>query len=164
MRYPKTIRFDRSDDFVFERAARAGEPAVSGAFAFAVLEGEAASWPGKVRQAFANGLLGTESFGWSTFVAVAEIADAEYDAAVERLAGHLLAHYGAPDPAAARAAALAEAEFAAGLCEHKLNTLLAVERTLDAGGIVESFKVVRPPARDVMAGRVWDVLEGDDDD
>ncbi|MGH6905252.1 MAG: DUF6505 family protein, partial [Geminicoccaceae bacterium] len=35
LRFPRTIRFDASDESVFECAAAAGEWAVSGAFAFA---------------------------------------------------------------------------------------------------------------------------------
>ena len=161
MLYPKTIRFDQSDEYVFERAANAGELAVSGAFAFQ--DTDPACWSGKRRQAFACGLLGTESFGWSTFVAIAEVKEADYQAMISRLAQHFLDRYGAPDRAAADAAARAEAEFAAGLCEHKVNTLLAVERELGDEGIVERFKVVSPPKRDLMAGKVWQIVAEDGD-
>ena len=162
MHYPKTIRFDQSDEFVFERAASAGELAVSGAFAFVHAEATPEGWSGKTRQAFANGFLGTDSFGWSTFVAVAEIREDEYEAMIDRLAQHFLDHYGAPDRSAAGAAARAEAEFAAGLCEHGANALLRVERDFGDEGIIERFKVIERPKRNVMAGRVWDAIEDDD--
>ena len=162
MLYPKTIRFDQSDEFVFEQAAHAGELAVSGAFAFVHTETTTEDWSGKVRQAFANGFLGTDSFGWSTFVTVAEIREDEYEAMVDRLATHFLDHYGAPDVTQAAAAAQAEAEFAAGLCEHGASALLRVERDFGDDGIVERFKVIERPQRDVMAGRVWDAVEDND--
>ncbi|MDJ0947555.1 MAG: DUF6505 family protein [Alphaproteobacteria bacterium] len=163
MLFPRTIRFDRSDEFVFERAAKSGELAVSGSFAFVHVDPDPVTWSGKLRQAFGSGLLGTESFGWATFVAIAEVEQDEYETMIERLAVHFVEHYGAPSRDAALAAARAEAEFAAELCEHKLNTLLAVERSIGEEGIVERFKVVQPPSRNFMAGRVWDVVEGADD-
>jgi hypothetical protein len=49
----KTIRFDASDERVYELAAAPEEWAVSGAFAFASLAAEAVA--GKTRQAFSNG-------------------------------------------------------------------------------------------------------------
>lgn len=157
------MRFDRSDDFVFERAARAGELAVSGAFAFAEDGADPEDWSGKRRQAFRNGFLGCETFGWSTFVAIAVITETDYDAMIDGLADHFVAAYGAPDRAAALPVARAEAEFAAGLCEHDANTLLAVERSMGEDGIVEKFKVVTPPRQGIMAGKAWDAIEGGDD-
>jgi hypothetical protein len=53
MKLLKTIRFDASDERVFELAAMPEEWAVSGAFAFAGLGADAIA--GKTRQAFANG-------------------------------------------------------------------------------------------------------------
>jgi len=161
MLFPKTIRLDQSDVQVFERAAEPGELAVSGAFAFADLDPESGALAGKTRQAFANGLMGTESFGWSTFIAVAKVSDEAYQAMIERLADHFVADYGAPDREAALAAARGEAEFAAGLCEHEVNTLLTVEREFGPDGIVERFRVVQPPD-DYPLGRVWDMVYDDD--
>jgi Family of unknown function (DUF6505) len=115
MRFPRTIRFDASDEQVFERAAEPDEWAVSGAFAFADADPDCLS--GKRRQAFRSGFLGTRTFGWSTFAVVAEIGTDELDAVVDALARHLVAHYGAPSLEAASVAARAETEFAAGLCD-----------------------------------------------
>lgn len=143
MKLARTIRFDSSDENVFARAAEPGEWAVSGAFEFS-------NWTeddlhGKNRQAFANGWLGLESFGRATFVAVAQITDAERDAAVDALAGHFVAAYGAPDEATARPAAEEELRFMSELCdEHAPNTLLVVERALVAAGVSEAFRVIVP--------------------
>jgi Family of unknown function (DUF6505) len=156
MRLPRTIRFDASDEQVFERAAAADEWAVSGGFAFA--EADPASLCGKRGQAFRSGFLGTASFGWSTLVAVATISEAEYQGVIEALARHLVACYGAPSLAAAAPAARAEVEFAASLCRHKLNTLIAVERELGPDGIVERFRTIAPRARPDHA-RIWAIVE-----
>jgi Family of unknown function (DUF6505) len=140
LRFPRTIRFDASDERVFEPAAAAGEWAVSGAFAFA--DADPAGLVGKATQAFASGFLGTASFGWSTFVAVAEITQEQFEAVIDALARHFVERYGAPSPEAARPAARTEAEFAASLCAHPINTLLAVERAFGPDGIVERFRAI----------------------
>lgn len=160
MLFPKTIRMDASDVQVFGVAAEPGEWAVSGGFAFADLAPDALS--GKTRQAFANGFLGTDSFGWSTFVTVAEITGAEYDAVIATLAAHFVADYGAPDLDAAMPAARAEAAFAADLCEHPINTLLCVAREATADGIREAFRCVEP-WRDDLHAPVWTIEDEDED-
>lgn len=156
MRFPKTIRMDGSDMKVYDRAAAPGEWAVSGAFAFADVPADALT--GKTRQAFANGFLGTGSFGRSTFVCVAEIGAAEFDAVVAAIADHFVERYGAPTLAAAVPRAREEADFAAGLCDHPVNTLLSVERDLSDDGIVERFRTVRPPA-DARHAPIWRIVE-----
>ena len=156
MRFPRTIRFDLSDEQVFERAAEPDEWAVSGAFAFA--DADPGSLSGKRRQAFRSGFLGTRTFGWSTFAVVAEIGADELEAVVEALARHFVAHYGAPSLEAASQAARAEAEFAAGLCDHKINTLIAVEREFGPKGIVERFRTVQPSAGGAHA-KIWTIVD-----
>ncbi|HET6519674.1 MAG TPA: DUF6505 family protein [Geminicoccaceae bacterium] len=159
MRLPRTIRFDDSDERVFERAAAPDEWAVSGAFAFA--DADPAAVTGGARQAFANGFLGTASFGWSTFVAVAGIAPDEFEQVVRALAAHFVARYGAPGIAAALPVARAEAEFAAGLCDgHPVNTLLAVERAFGPDGIRERFRAIERPRAPAHA-RIWTIVDGD---
>ena len=59
---------------------------------------------------------------------------------VELLAQQLVAHFGAPDLAAARAAAEEEVAFAASLCDHPADTLIAVHRTFEDGEIREAFR------------------------
>ena len=83
LKLARTIHFDDSDRNIFSRPAESGEWAISGGFEFSNWTEDDLS--GKARQAFANGWLGLESFGRSTFVAVADIAEAEYADAVDRL-------------------------------------------------------------------------------
>ena len=151
MLFPKTIRMDASDEHVFERAAGHGEWAITGTFAFAGDDPDKLA--GKRRQAFRNAFLGTASFGWSTLAVVAPISEAAYESVIGRLADHLLAHYGAPDRDAALAAAREEAEFAASLCDHPVNTVITIEREFTTEGIVENFRTVEAGA-DVPA-KAW---------
>jgi hypothetical protein len=155
----RTIRFDASDEAVFERAALADEWAVSGAFEFANDDGEPT---GKRRQAFRNGFLGTTSFGRSTLVAVAGIEHEERQRVVDDLTRHLLECYGAPSEVAARQAAESEVRFAEELADRPLNTLVAVERTLGPDGIVERFRTIERSAARPHA-KIWS-LEPEDPD
>lgn len=158
MLFPRVVRLDPSDERVYEVAARPGEWAVPGAFAF--LDADIERLEGKARQAFRSGFLGTETFGWSTLVQVDEISLYEYLQVIERLAARFVEHYGAPNLEAARAAAQEEAEFAASVCDHPRHTLLALERTLGADGIEESFRVVRPPSGlDHERVKIWTIVE-----
>jgi hypothetical protein len=161
MRFPRAIRLDQSDLNVYDVAALPGEWALPGAFCFAETAPE--ELVGKTRQAFVHGFLGITSFGWSTLVEVAEIEDDDYQAVIERLASRFVTHFGAPDLEAARPVARDEAEFAAGLCEHKVHTLLSVERTHGDEGIVERFKVIEPP-RGVQHARIWELQPDDGDE
>jgi hypothetical protein len=163
MLFPRTIRLDQTDALVFETAAEPGEWAVTGAFVFA--DADPASITGKHRQAFRNGFLGTASFGWSTLVAVANIDEGQYLSVIDALAAHFVAHYGAPGLDAALPVARDEAAFAASLCEHPVNTLLALDRKHGEGnhgdeGIVERVHVIKPAA-DTGTVRTWEIV-GDD--
>lgn len=143
MRLARTLRFDESDERIFEVVAEPDEWAISGAFEFS--NWTADDMTGKPRQAFANGWLGLESFGRATFVATAQIEDAEFAALVDRLAQHFVDRYGAPDLAAARPVAEEELRFMAGMCEdHDPNTLLVVQRELVEAGVSESFRAIKP--------------------
>jgi hypothetical protein len=142
MKLLRTIRLDPSDTFVFERAAEPGEWAVSGAFVFADADPDALG--GKTRAAFRSGFLGVPSLGWSTLVQIVEASEADRAALVNTLANELKARLGAPDLAAARAAAEEEVAFAASLCDHPHDTLIAVRRTFEDGDIREAFRTLRP--------------------
>ena len=61
MKFPKTIRFDKSDLNVFEVPSEEGEWAISGAFEFS--NDSSNSLTGKRKQSFCNGFLGLTSFG-----------------------------------------------------------------------------------------------------
>ena len=111
LKFPRTIRLDPSDTFVFERAAEPGEWAVSGAFVF--WNRDPAGLVQKQRVALRSGFLGIDSLGWSTLAIVTEATEAEREMIIERLAGQLVEQFGAPDIEAARLAAEEEVTFAA---------------------------------------------------
>jgi Family of unknown function (DUF6505) len=135
----RTIRLDPSDTFVYERAAAPAEWAVPGGFIF--WDHDPAKLAGREKQAFRAGILGLTSFGWSTLAVVVEATDIERAEAVASLAGHLLAKHGAPDEAAALAAAEDEIAFAEQLAQHPVQTLVALHRAVrDDGSVSEQFR------------------------
>jgi Family of unknown function (DUF6505) len=141
VKLPKTVRADTSDTFVFDKAAEAGEWAVSGAFLFANLDLAALS--GKRRSAFRSGFLGIRSFGWSTLAQIVEVSAGQRSMAVEELAAGLVERCGAPDLETARLAAEEEIAFAASLCEHPPGMLVAVSRRFENEVIRESFRTLQ---------------------
>lgn len=154
-RLPRAIRLDASDAHVFDPAAEPGEWAITGSFAYA--DGDPTRLEGKAQIAFKSAWLGLTSFGLTTLVEVAEIDEAEFFAAVERLARHLQDVYGAPDLGLALAAARQELEDAAGLCDHKVGTLLALERVPAEEGFVERIRVIEP-ARAPDHAKIWEIV------
>jgi hypothetical protein len=138
----RTIRLDPSDTFVFDAAAKPGEWAVSGAFMFA--DSDPSTLQGRARAAFRSGFLGVNSLGWSTLVQIVETTEPDRQAAVDALARQLVTHHGAPTLDEARAAADEEFAFAESLCEHPLDTLIAVHRSHEDGAIREAFRTLRP--------------------
>jgi hypothetical protein len=162
MKLLRTIRLDPSDTFVFEHAAEPGEWAVSGAFAF--WNAEPDRLEGKARSAFRGGFLGVESLGRSTLVQVVEASADQRAALVELLAQRLIAEFGAPDLAAAHAAAEEEVAFAASLCDLPKDTLIAVHRAFEDGAVRETFRTLRPREgpRPLRAFSFLDV-EGEDE-
>ncbi|KAA2237157.1 DUF6505 family protein [Salinarimonas soli] len=147
LRLPRTIRLDPSDTLVFAHAAEPGEWAVTGSFLF--LDADPAALAGKERAAFRAGFAGVASLGFSTLVVVTDATPAEFEEAVETLARHIHARFGAPDMDAARGAAREEVAFAASLCDHPAGTLLALHRTVEDGEVRERFRTLR--ARDENA-------------
>ncbi len=162
MKLLRTIRLDTSDTFVFDRAAEPGEWAVSGAFMFWDRDPE--TLEGKARSAFRGGFLGVTSLGWSTLVQIVEASEDERLAAIDVLARHLIAEFGAPTQRDGAAAAAEEFAFAASLCDHPPGTLIAVHRTAQGDGIHEAFRTLRPRAgkKPARAFSFFNV-EGDDD-
>ena len=142
MKLIRTIRLDPSDTFVFDQAAEPGEWAVTGTFMYA--EGDPSALQGKARAAFRSGFLGVASLSWSTLVQIVEASDHDRRAAIETLAKQLVMHFGAPTIEDAVAAAEEEFEFAASLCNHPLDTLIAMHRSHDGGEIREAFRTLRP--------------------
>lgn len=161
-KFLRTIRFDPSDDNVFEIASGGGEWAVSGAFAFADCDRDAIV--GKTKQAFANGFLGLGSFGRSTFSVVSEMTDAELETIETMLAQHFVDRYGAPGIDAALPVAREECGFIRDLCaEIPINTVFTVRRTLDEDDqINEEFRTMQAPGDAPQHARIWTVVEDDD--
>ncbi len=159
MKFPRTIRLDPSDVKVFPLAAEPGEWAVPGTFAFA--DAQPQSLSRKEQLAFKSGWLGTGSFGRSTMVQVVDITAEQYDQVVRVIADHLVSEYGAPDSDRALAAARDEAADAAGLCDHTVNTLLAIEREFTDEGISERVRAITPEPAGAHT-RVWEIVEDED--
>ena len=162
MKLLRTIRLDVSDTFVFEKAAEPGEWAVSGAFVF--WDRDPSALEGKARSAFRGGFLGVASFGWSTLVQIVEASEHDRRTVIDVLARQLVAHFGAPDMDAARAAADEEVAFAESLCSQPQDTLVAVHRSFDNGEVRETFRTLRPREGQKPA-RAFSFLEveGEDD-
>lgn len=154
----KTIQFDPSDSFVFEKAAEPDEWAIPGGFAFAGIAEDA--FAGKSRQAFSNGFLSLETFGHSTFVSVTEVSVEQADALTQRLAQYFVDCHGAPSLEEATAVAQGEIDFALELCrDAPVNAVFALRRFFDeAGELREEFHLVTPPGEKLHA-RVWDIVE-----
>ncbi|HWX51243.1 MAG TPA: DUF6505 family protein [Roseomonas sp.] len=166
-RLPRTLRLDPSDTVIFARAAEPGEWAVPGGFAF--WDEDPAALTGQRRQEFRAGFLGLGSFGFSTLVEVAEASPAERAVAVAALAAHIRACYGAPDEAAAQAAAEEEIGFAESLCDHPPGTVLALSRSVEAGAVRERFRTLHrreTPRGDFAGLPVFNIVtvEGEDDE
>ena len=162
MKLLRTLRLEPSDTFVFDHAAEPGEWAVTGTFMFA--DDDPAKLEGKARAAFRSGFLGVASLGWSTLVQIVEAGEDARLAAVDALAKQLVAHFGAPSIEQAAAAAEQEFEFAASLCNHPLDTLIAMHRSHEGGEIREAFRTLRPKdgPRPLRAFAFLDV-EGEDE-
>lgn len=160
MKLLRTIQLDASDTFVFERAAAPGEWAVSGAFAF--MNRDISVLQGKARTAFRAGFLGLASLGRSTLVQIVEAQDQDRSEVVELLAAQLVTQFGAPDPAAARAAAEEEIAFAASLCDHPAGVIVAVTRTLEGGSVRETFRTLRPGAQSPSSAFSFVEVVGED--
>lgn len=161
MKLARAIHFDESDQRVFHNPARTGEWCISGGFEFSNW-GEA-DLVGKARQAFANGWMGTETFGRVSFVAVTQIELSERALITTLLAQHFVDIYGAPDVDAARGVALEEVDQMAELCaDHAPNTLLTVARELTSSGVKEAYRVIEPQEADITQFAVHGSLDEDE--
>jgi hypothetical protein len=163
LKLPRAIRLDPSDNFVFRKAAEPGEWLVTGSFLFT--PESVAGLDTKGRVAFRSGFLGIASFGWSTLAIVTEATAEDREHAVAQLAAQFVKKLGAPDLTAARAAAEEEIAFAASLCDHPAQTLLALHRTLEEGEIRERFRTLMPRGDTPKdAFRAFEFVETDGED
>ncbi len=157
----RTIRFDESDINVFDIAAEPREWAISCAFQFCDRQWD--EMDGKTRQAFNNGFLGLESFGYSTFGTVVSINNTQLNEVENTLTKYLLDSHGAPDRQTALDAAKEELIYMAELCrEVQETTVFAVSREFSiAGGIKEAFHKVDIENNSYLQARVWVMEERD---
>ncbi|HEV2509184.1 DUF6505 family protein [Bosea sp. (in: a-proteobacteria)] len=163
LKLPRAIRLDPSDSFVFRKAAEPGEWLVTGSFLFT--PESVAGLDTKGRVAFRSGFLGIDSFGWSTLAIVTESTAEEREQAVAQFAAQLVEKLGAPDLATARVAAEEEIAFAASLCDHPQQTLLALHRTIEDGEIRERFRTLMPRGDTPKdAFRAFEFVETDGED
>ena len=168
-RLPRTIRLDQSDAVVFAEPAEPGEWSVPGTFLFVGRPTDTLSR--KEQIAFRSGFLGISSFGWSTLTVVTEARAEDRAEAVSALAHQLVDRLGAPSLAEALPAAEEEIALAEELCRgHAVGTLLALHRTMDAEGIREQFRTLKPRAdtafaADYLGGhdKAFHVVETDED-
>lgn len=142
IRLPRCFRLDRSDISVFDVAAEPGEWAVPGSFSF--LSAGSPPLTGKRRAAFANGFLGTASFGWTTLVTVQDASDADVASVTAALVAHFVTWYGPPSAEAAAAVARQEIAFASSICDHPAGTILALRRRFDGDELKEQFRTIIP--------------------
>ena len=158
MKFLKTIRFDPSDTHVFELAAEPDQWAIPGGFCFA--EFKEGDLKGKSKQAFSNGFLSLETFGFSTFTSVAEINSDEISGISHNLAQRFVEAYGAPDLKSALDVAEQEISFVLEMCNNTpINTIFALSRLFDeAGEIREMFRIVEAP-HEAVHTKVWEIVE-----
>lgn len=153
MQLLRCLRLDDSDDSLYPRVADAGEWVVPGTFVFTFSERAPETLVDSELAAFRTGLLGIDSFGWTTLAVVAVIDETERRQLLERLARHFMDRYGAPDVTAAMAEARREVDFSAQLAEPPVGTILSVQRRLTDEGVAEDFRVHRPREADWQAGQ-----------
>jgi hypothetical protein len=140
MKFPRIIRLNNADRRAFSPPAEPGEWAVTGAFRFAHRD------PGTFRTSelmvFKHGWLGLESFGSADLVEVADMTEDTYDTMTRRLAAYFLANCGVRDVHEALEAAEQEMAFAASLCGHPLETVLALDREFNEQGLIETTRII----------------------
>lgn len=159
MKLLRAIHFDQSDLHVFNVMANPDEVVVSGAFEFALLD--KSDIKGKLKQAFANGFLGTETLGRATFAVVSLIDQGQYETAERNLVRSLIRNFGAPDQKSAEQAAQDELMFAQELCEEALiNTVFTVRRYFDdQEEIREEFRTIQPPSDQPVHSKIWSIID-----
>jgi Family of unknown function (DUF6505) len=158
MHFLRSIQLDASDPQVFEHAAESGEWAVPGSFALLGIDPRTRD--PKQREAFRHGFIGTDSFGHSSLVTVADISPAGLSGVIDRIAAHLRRHCGAPTDSAARSAAEEEVSFTLELSAHPIGTLIALQRELVDDGIEESYRTVsQPEGVDHSQMRLWAMVD-----
>ncbi len=157
MKFAKTIRFDKSDLNIFPLASEEGELAVVGTFNFYNLKQQDLN--GKIKQAFSNGFMGCNTFGYSTFVSLVNISKEELQQLKTNLGKFLIDNFGAPSQEMAEEAANEEINFMLDLCKnHETGSLLSLSRTWEIDGIKEKFRNL-PKADSCAEQKLWTFVD-----
>ena len=157
MKFAKTIRFDKSDLNIFPLASEEGELAVVGTFNFYNLKQQ--DFNGKIKQAFSNGFMGCNTFGYSTFVSLVNISKEELQQLKTNLGKFLIDNFGAPSQEMAEEAANEEINFMLDLCKnHEIGSLLSLSRTWEIDGIKEKFRNL-PKADSCAEQKIWTFVD-----
>ena len=157
MKFAKTIRFDKSDLNIFPLASEEGELAVVGTFNFYNLKQQDLN--GKIKQAFSNGFMGCNTFGYSTFVSLVNIRKEELQQLKTNLGKFLIDNFGAPSQEMAEEAANEEINFMLDLCKnHEIGSLLSLSRTWEIDGIKEKFRNL-PKADSCAEQKIWTFVD-----
>jgi hypothetical protein len=163
VRLLRAVRFDATDERVFPAAAADGEWLVTGSFLWAGVD--PATLEAKARLAFAQGFLGIESFGFASLAAAGRIEPDVFRALEDRLVERLLERAGAPDRAAALAAAAELLADSMALARHlPPGALLAIERRIDpsSGALAERIRKLEAPPG--LHARVFEIAIAEDGD
>ena len=157
MKFAKTIRFDKSDLNIFPLASEEGELAVVGTFNFYNLKQQDLN--GKIKQAFSNGFMGCNTFGYSTFVSLVNISKEELQQLKTNLGKFLIDNFGAPSQEMAEEAANEEINLMLDLCKnHEIGSLLSLSRTWEIDGIKEKFRNL-PKADSCAEQKIWTFVD-----
>lgn len=149
---------DLSDAKVFDNVAPPGEIAIPGSFAFANKSYQDLTH--KEKLTFGSSWLGLGSFGYSTFVQVAQAEPEELDTAVEQLASYFVREFGAPSVAEALPVAQEELNYALSLCDQELGQMLSIERGETDEGVNERINLIDPSALDGLHGiKTWEIVD-----
>jgi len=160
MKLAHTIRFDSSDLKVFPRAAEEGELAIVGTCCFSGFQEDELT--GKIRQAFRNGFLGINSFGFSTFVCVSALKANDLPLIQKTLAKEFIREFNPEYKEEAIIVANQEIEFMASLCaDHEVGTVIAIQREWTENGIAEAFRSISK-ADSCAEQKIWTIIDGDD--
>ena len=105
-----------------------------------------------------------DSLGWSTLVQIVEASEADRARLWSTCwRSNWSRNFGAPDMAAARAAAEEEVAFAESLCTQPQDTLVAVHRAFEDGAVRETFRTLRP-REGTKPARAFSFLEVEGED
>ena len=154
MKLAKTIQLDDSDKKVYLTSAEQGEWAVTGTFLFTDID--PTSWNKKQQISFRDGWLGTDTFGFSTFVQVSDFSEKQKDEVTHKLSAFIYETFNPPGMLSAFNAAEKEIHDMSSLCDHPIGTILSIKRELNDEEINEKIRIVNQKVEDIPVP-IWTV-------